>query len=504
MTIASAVFSVRSLQCASRASRWQSLTPFSRVRMAIASTALIQQSYTRHRQSRKSLVSGKPFQISCQGTLCHQGLGVPGLEIDGRRILGQGFGDVVHCLRWRCPLGSAVRQVRPPGWRSMLCPASGVPCSRRSGGPARRSPRGTRRRTRSRHHPRSSRQSGRTRRAARKSPRRPGPGSRPPGPAGSGTAPGRPCAGSGDAGPALPAPRCGACRGTPCEWSRSRSAPARGRASPERGTQPRPRRHADGNRGWRSGGDRSPCTHLVSGSGSCCGPSGSGRSSVSGSGVFIMTVAPFDSRTASLEAPVSRQRRRSATLAHLTTRRTSRRGRDRALSPVRTATIAQRCGDTRPATLEDVAGYRGLAAAGRSIVDLLNRRIAETLPAGPRPTAVMAGTVDFDQVNSSPVAVIRYPAISLYCYKVTRRPGDAAGMVGGRQRRRDRAHPAAHAPDDLRLGHGGGERAGVAGAGRADSGERTHPDRSAAASLAGTGNQATWCRSCRTTSPWSR
>ena len=100
------------------------------------------------------------------------------------------------------------------------------------------------------------------------------------------------------------------------------------------------------------------------------------------------------------------------------------------------ATIAQRCGDTRPATLNDVAGYRGLAAAGRSIVDLLNRRIAETLPAGPRPTAVMAGTVDFDQVNSSPVAVIRYPAISLYCYKVSvdreTRPGwSAVGSVDG-------------------------------------------------------------------------
>jgi len=106
------------------------------------------------------------------------------------------------------------------------------------------------------------------------------------------------------------------------------------------------------------------------------------------------------------------------------------------LSPVRTATIAQRCGDTRPTTLEDVAGYRGLAAAGRSIVDLLNRRIGETLPAGPRPTAVMAGTVDFDQVNSSPVAVIRYPAISLYCYKVSvdreMRPGwSAVGSVDG-------------------------------------------------------------------------
>src|SRR5260370_18753605 len=77
-----------------------------------------------------------------------------------------------------------------------------------------------------------------------------------------------------------------------------------------------------------------------------------------------------------------------------------------------------------------VAGYRALAAVGRSIVDLLNRRIAETLPAGPRPNAVMAGTVDFDEVNSSPTAVIQYPAISVYCYKVTvdreTRPGWSA------------------------------------------------------------------------------
>ena len=77
-----------------------------------------------------------------------------------------------------------------------------------------------------------------------------------------------------------------------------------------------------------------------------------------------------------------------------------------------------------------VAGYRALAAVGRSIVDLLNRRIGETLPARPRPTAVMAGTVDFDKVNSSPTAVIQYPAISVYCYKVSvdreTRPGWSA------------------------------------------------------------------------------
>jgi Pvc16 N-terminal domain len=83
-----------------------------------------------------------------------------------------------------------------------------------------------------------------------------------------------------------------------------------------------------------------------------------------------------------------------------------------------------------------VAGYRALAAVGRSIVDLLNRRIDETLPAGPRPTAVMAGTVDFDKVNSSATAVIQYPAISVYCYKICvdreTRPGwSAVASVDG-------------------------------------------------------------------------
>lgn len=83
-----------------------------------------------------------------------------------------------------------------------------------------------------------------------------------------------------------------------------------------------------------------------------------------------------------------------------------------------------------------MASHRALAAAGRSIVDLLNRRFQELLPAAPRPTAVLAGTADFDQVNSSPVAVIQYPAISVYCYRVSvdreTRPGwSAVASVDG-------------------------------------------------------------------------
>jgi hypothetical protein len=77
-----------------------------------------------------------------------------------------------------------------------------------------------------------------------------------------------------------------------------------------------------------------------------------------------------------------------------------------------------------------MAGHQALAAVGRSIVALLNRRFAEELPAGRRPTAVMAGTVDFDEVNSRPNAVIRYPAVSVYCYRLSvdreTRPGWSA------------------------------------------------------------------------------
>src|SRR5215831_8942341 len=83
-----------------------------------------------------------------------------------------------------------------------------------------------------------------------------------------------------------------------------------------------------------------------------------------------------------------------------------------------------------------VAGYKALASAGRSIVDLLNLRIDQTLAPARRPKAVMAGTVDFDKVNSSATAVIQYPAISVYCYKICvdreTRPGwSAVGSVDG-------------------------------------------------------------------------
>jgi Pvc16 N-terminal domain len=77
-----------------------------------------------------------------------------------------------------------------------------------------------------------------------------------------------------------------------------------------------------------------------------------------------------------------------------------------------------------------MAGYRALAAVGRSVVTLLQTRFTEQIPTGRRPAAVLAGTTDFDLVNSSPSAVIRYPAVSVYCYRLSvdreTRPGWSA------------------------------------------------------------------------------
>jgi hypothetical protein len=66
-----------------------------------------------------------------------------------------------------------------------------------------------------------------------------------------------------------------------------------------------------------------------------------------------------------------------------------------------------------------MAGYKALAAVGRSVVELLKRRIAEEIPTGRRPDVVLAGTADFDLVNTSPTAVIRYPSVSVYCYRLS-------------------------------------------------------------------------------------
>jgi Pvc16 N-terminal domain len=85
-----------------------------------------------------------------------------------------------------------------------------------------------------------------------------------------------------------------------------------------------------------------------------------------------------------------------------------------------------------------IAKFGALAAAGLSIRDLLIRRIAEQIPdpPGPRPEVVLAGTNDFDDVGRSPGAIINFPAISLYCYRLTvdreTRPGwSAVSSVDG-------------------------------------------------------------------------
>lgn len=100
-----------------------------------------------------------------------------------------------------------------------------------------------------------------------------------------------------------------------------------------------------------------------------------------------------------------------------------------------------------------MAGNQALAATMKSLVALLNRHFLEELPTGRRPTAVMAGTVDFDQVNT-PNAVIRYPAVSLYCYRLSvdqeTRPGwSAVGSRDGIPRLPLRMHLLVTAWDEM-------------------------------------------------------
>jgi hypothetical protein len=79
-----------------------------------------------------------------------------------------------------------------------------------------------------------------------------------------------------------------------------------------------------------------------------------------------------------------------------------------------------------------MAGYQALAAVGRSIVTLLNAGFAHALPPPPTriPRAVLAGSPDFDRANPSPDPVITFPAVSVYCYRLSidreTRPGWSA------------------------------------------------------------------------------
>jgi Pvc16 N-terminal domain len=65
-----------------------------------------------------------------------------------------------------------------------------------------------------------------------------------------------------------------------------------------------------------------------------------------------------------------------------------------------------------------MAGFRALEALGNSLVTVLNQQIAVEIPGANRPTAVLAGTGDLDQINT-PGAVITFPAISIYTYRLT-------------------------------------------------------------------------------------
>jgi hypothetical protein len=65
-----------------------------------------------------------------------------------------------------------------------------------------------------------------------------------------------------------------------------------------------------------------------------------------------------------------------------------------------------------------MAGFRALAAVERSIVTLLTRRFAEALPGQRRPAVVMVGTADLDKVNT-PGSVISFPAVSVFCYRLS-------------------------------------------------------------------------------------
>lgn len=67
---------------------------------------------------------------------------------------------------------------------------------------------------------------------------------------------------------------------------------------------------------------------------------------------------------------------------------------------------------------------------GRSVVQLLNDRFVVAIPEGARrPTAVLAGSMDLDRVGTAD-AVIEYPAVSVFCYRLSvdkeTRPGWSA------------------------------------------------------------------------------
>ena len=152
-----------------------------------------------------------------------------------------------------------------------------------------------------------------------------------------------------------------------------------------------------------------------------------------------------------------------------------------------------------------MAGYRALAAVGRSIVALLNQRFAAALPVGRAADRRAGRHRDFDSVNSSPSAVIRFPVrggLLLPALTVDRetRPG----LVGRGQL--STGGPASPLRMHLMISAWDkfveSELEWLGLAARVLESDK-HPDRAAAGPESGTGTAATPSRSCRTTSPWT-
>ena len=100
-----------------------------------------------------------------------------------------------------------------------------------------------------------------------------------------------------------------------------------------------------------------------------------------------------------------------------------------------------------------MAGHGALAATMRSVVELLERRFAAVLPTGRRPSVVMVGTADLEAVGS-PGALITFPAVSVYCYRISvdreTRPGwSAVAAADGVPRIPLRMHLLVTAWDDF-------------------------------------------------------
>ncbi|WP_255768588.1 DUF4255 domain-containing protein [Pseudarthrobacter sulfonivorans] len=65
-----------------------------------------------------------------------------------------------------------------------------------------------------------------------------------------------------------------------------------------------------------------------------------------------------------------------------------------------------------------MAGYQALAAAGLSIVALLNRRF-RAVPAAAQLNAFLASTNELKTMRNNQGLLIQQPAIALYCYRVS-------------------------------------------------------------------------------------